>query len=61
MNWKKINNWIDEQVEMSDYLSIKENWTPMLKMVSRDFLVTGFVLGCASGCWLMFIFMCGLR
>lgn len=49
--------WVSEQKSMSEYLSERENWTPMLTMVARDFLLVGTALGFLFGCytsWLMF-------
>ncbi len=45
----ELMKWIEKQVEMSEYLSKKENWTPMLTMVARDFLLVGTVLGFLIG------------
>ena len=51
---ESINKHLEAHVEYGDYLSEKENWTPMLKMIARDFLLAGFVLGCLLGAWVMF-------
>ena len=48
---RRISEWAEERERMSNYLSKKENWTPMLKMVSRDFLLVGVFIGAALGCY----------
>lgn len=34
---------------ISDYLSKKENWTPTMILIAREFLILGVILGLAEG------------
>ena len=60
----KFEKWIEKELRISEYLSRKENWTPIMKRIAKQFLVVGFVLGCLFGCSMLAsvsIFVVGLK
>ncbi len=60
--WKmRLADWFDEQAEISEHLSDKKNWTPMLKHVARTFYFIGIFVGCLFGAWIVFVMKGGLR
>jgi hypothetical protein len=42
-------NWLERRMAISDYLSKKENWTPTMIHIAREFLIIGVILGLTDG------------
>ena len=52
---ERLSDWLENEVSESYYLSHKENWTPRLKRVAREFYIVGIILGATFGCVLGWI------
>jgi hypothetical protein len=48
----RLADWIEAEMKESEYLSHKENWTPRLTRVAREFLVVGWSLGGLLGLYI---------
>ena len=48
----RLADWFEAQANESEYLSHKENWTPRLTKVAREFLLVGALLGTGLGIYL---------
>ena len=48
----RLADWFEAEANEREYLSHKENWTPRLTRVAREFLVIGYCLGGLLGLYI---------